>query len=108
VLKRTLTKYDYSNGDKSEINNKIKEFEQELQNRNMPKAKIGVTMRRMDLRQVGTITGLPMYIDFAGIKDFKAANEILSERDKKEILVTKMLQSAFGVPKDQEGNDEKN
>ena len=58
-------------------------------------------MNKMDLRQVGTITGLPIYVDFASIRDFKTSDEILSSRDQRELLINAMLRKAFNMQTDE-------
>ena len=54
-------------------------------------------MNRMDLRQVGIITGLPIYVDFDSIPDYKDKNEILSARDSRELLVVKIFNKVFEI-----------
>ena len=37
---------------------------------------------KLDLRQVGMVTGLPIYVDLAKVKDFVEKGSLLSERNK--------------------------
>ena len=52
----------------------------------------------MDLRYVGNILGLPMYIDVSSVPNTMRANH-LSERDAKVALVRIMMQKNFYPPK---------
>lgn len=58
-------------------------------------------MNKMDLRQVGTITGLPIYVDFASLPDYKEDGETLSVRDNRERLIHAMLRKAFNMQTDE-------
>lgn len=57
-------------------------------------------MNKLDLRQVGAILGLPIYVDFDSIPDYKCDDGSLSERDKKQALVNIMLRESFGMSQD--------
>lgn len=57
-------------------------------------------MRQLDLRQVGTIMGLPIYIDVASVSDFRRKGSITSERDRKIMQVTAMIRRAFEMSGD--------
>lgn len=46
-------------------------------------------MSKLDLRQIGTIMGLPIYIDLA--------SERPTERDAKEFVATMIMQKAFDM-----------
>lgn len=48
------------------------------------------TTQRMDLRQIGTVIGLPVYMDFG-----KVRNE--HEKTAKTIVIQKIFTSAFGT-----------
>lgn len=61
-------------------------------------------MNKMDLRQLGTIMGLPVYIDLASIPEYKGKKDIMSERDRKEFMARAIINRAFdvGAPTDEE------
>ena len=62
-------------------------------------------MKDLDLRQVGQILGLPLYVDVSSIPNYRSKDDLLDTRDKKKLLVRKMLESAFNVGvKDDEKN----
>lgn len=49
----------------------------------------------IDLRRVGTILGMPMYIDMAGVKDFTEETSLLSNRQRKLELAKTILKNAI-------------
>lgn len=56
-------------------------------------------MNKLDLRQVGKIMGLPVYVDFASIPETnKTFNNPLSARDEKEVQVGAIMMRAFNPP----------
>lgn len=52
-------------------------------------------MNKLDLRQVGTFMGLPLYIDLDSIPDFREEGDLMTERDKKQLRIAKMLRDAL-------------
>ena len=54
-------------------------------------------MRKLDLRQVGTILGLPLYVDLSSVP-------LQDQRDKKETLIGeilfKLIRGTVATPKD--------
>lgn len=52
-------------------------------------------MNNLDLRYLGKIMDLPLYVDVSSVKDYKAKNDIFSERDKKALMVGTMIKRAF-------------
>lgn len=66
-------------------------------------------MNKLDLRQVGTIFGHALYVDVADTIDLKGKDDVLSSRDREELMVTSALQDAFKVTKQKKENpDEEN
>lgn len=63
-------------------------------------------MKNLDLRQVGTIMGLPLYVDVADVFDHRYKGELISAREKKVMMVSALLQRTFTPPPVKEGDDE--
>lgn len=63
-------------------------------------------MDKLDLRQVGTLFGNPIYVDLAGVHNLKE-DSVLSTRDKEEYKVRKALQKAFQMPTTEPSETEK-
>lgn len=67
-------------------------------------------MGDMDLRLLGSIMGLPLYVDVSSIpqhSEFTGKDKkiTISERDRKAFMVRQILQEAVGMPP-QERNDD--
>lgn len=58
-------------------------------------------MKDLDLREVGRILGLPLYIDVSQVRNVQVEKvpTLMTERDKKAILVRTILQRVFEVRK---------
>lgn len=54
-------------------------------------------MNKLDLRQIGTIMGMPIYVDVASIPYYKRKKDILSNRDIKEAQVTQIISDSFNL-----------
>lgn len=61
-------------------------------------------MRSLDLRFIGTILGLPVYVDVSKVQniDVGAGVTKMSERDRKVMLIRTIMQQKFNPPKDEE------
>jgi hypothetical protein len=57
----------------------------------------GRAMNKLDLRQIGTIMGMPIYVDVASIPYYKRKKDILSNRDIKEAQVTQIISDSFNL-----------
>lgn len=66
--------------------------------------KRNTTLNNIDMRQVGTLYGCPIYVDVAHIPNIKEDKELLSLRDRQKIEVEEALKKAFGM--DKVGHDE--
>lgn len=57
-------------------------------------------MKDLDLRQVGTIMGVPVYVDLSSIPDtqLKSFSTKYTERDEKFTIITIMIRQLFTMP----------
>ena len=62
---------------------------------------------KLDLRQLGTLYGNPIYIDVASVPYSKPESTVLSSRDMTEYQARKTMQKAFDMPNTEQSDMEK-
>jgi len=58
-------------------------------------------MNDLDLRQLGTIMGLPLYVGVESVRDYSSKKDPISERTKKALLAGMILRRAMELSEEQ-------